>query len=126
MICSCCDRGNIYCSSTCSRAARQNSLKVAGQHYQNTHQGRTKHAARQRRYRQYRKKVTHQGSRSLPDDDLLTPEIKELTTNPKYTASDEILCHFCGKKCLSFVRMGFIRSHLRYETKISSSWPRGP
>jgi hypothetical protein len=126
MICSHCDRGNIYCGSRCSTEARQNSLKAAGQRYQNTHQGRRKHADRQRRYRRHRKKVTHQGSPALPDDGLLSPDLNVLTTSPTHTVTGDILCHFCGKKCIAFVRRGFIRNHLRYEAKISSSWARGP
>ena len=66
IICSPCDRGNIYCAGPCAQAARKASLKAAGKRYQRSCRGRLKHAERQRRYRARRKKVTHQDSREEP------------------------------------------------------------
>lgn len=62
LICSGCDRGQIYCTQACSAAARRASLREAGRRYQASRRGRITHAARARRYRERRNKVTHQGS----------------------------------------------------------------
>ena len=66
ILCRLCDRGNIYCSASCSRTQRCNSTRRAGRRYQQSFAGRRSHAARQHRYRQRvalaNKKVTHQGS----------------------------------------------------------------
>ena len=66
LICSCCDRGQIYCAEDCAQRARRRSLQCAGQRYQNGPPGRRRHAARQGRYRARGKKVTHQGSPPPP------------------------------------------------------------
>ena len=73
LICSCCDRGQIYCAGDCADRARRRSLQCAGQRYQDGPPGRRRHAARQGRYRARDKKVTHHGSPPPPRDDLLTP-----------------------------------------------------
>lgn len=61
LICSRCDCGQLYCAEGCARQARQESLRRAGQRYQQTHRGKRRHAARMARYRRRQKqKVTHQ------------------------------------------------------------------
>ncbi len=61
LICSRCDCGQLYCANGCARQARQESLRRAGQRYQQTHRGKRRHAARMARYRRGQKqKVTHQ------------------------------------------------------------------
>src|SRR5437667_5795015 len=63
LICSFCDRGQIYCSKFCSSIARKQSQKLSAIRYQKTLNGKLHHAARQARYRRAHKKiVTHQGS----------------------------------------------------------------
>ena len=62
MICSHCDRGQIYCPGPCALRARRESLRAAGRRYQSTRRGRHAHAERTRHYRARRNKVTHQGS----------------------------------------------------------------
>ncbi len=72
VICSDCDRGNMYCGSGCAQLTRSESVRSAGRRYQNSSRGRFSHAARQRRYRQRQKqKVTHQGSPPQAPNDLL-------------------------------------------------------
>lgn len=117
VICSCCDRGNIYCEESCSQEARRASLKAAGKRYQGTFFGKMKHAKRQSRYRKRINKVTHQGSPLPPNHDLLPSteqKPKELSQN------NASYCHFCGCKCDSLVRIDFLR------TSASGFWPRGP
>ena len=75
VICSHCDRGNIYCGKRCSETARRQSQREAGRHYQKTRRGRFAHAERQRRYRQRRRQnATHQGSPPAIADETLSAE----------------------------------------------------
>ena len=46
LVCSACDRGQIYCASGCSALARRQSQHAAAQRYQRTRCGRFIHAAR--------------------------------------------------------------------------------
>ena len=49
-ICSSCYRGQRYCPETCSEQARRQSVREAGRRYQQTPDGKAKHAARQAVY----------------------------------------------------------------------------
>jgi hypothetical protein len=61
LICSRCDCNQRYCAGDCAQQARRESLRHAGQRYQQTRRGKHKHAARMDRYRQGQtQKVTHQ------------------------------------------------------------------
>jgi hypothetical protein len=113
LVCSCCDRGQIYCAGDCAQRARHRAVQCAGQRYQNSSAGRRRHAARQGRYRARSKKVTHQGSPPPPPDDLLAP-------GSPVSASDAAVpedrprrmithCHWCGRRCSQLVRQGFLR-----------------
>ena len=106
VICRRCDRGNIYCGKRCSQPARRESLRAAGRRYQGSRAGRLKHAARQRRYRFGREKVTHQGSPALPAHDLLRRESR--AAFGRFEAI--IRCQFCKRPCSPFVRLDFLRS----------------
>jgi len=123
-ICSPCDRNNIYCGSTCSRAARQKSCSLASQRYQKSHRGRLKHAARQRRYRGRQKiKVTHHSSPVLPPHAVLPSQPKELSS---VSGSGNLRCHFCGKPCSPFLRRGYLRHSGQNASPRSASWPLAP
>jgi len=112
VICSHCDRGNIYCSKQCSEVARKTSLRAAGRRYQRTRRGRFKHAARQYRYRARRKKVTHQSSPAPPLNDSLTLTRSETMASIAIAPDGDIDCHFCGCPCCPFLRLDFIhRAH---------------
>jgi len=109
LICSVCDRGNIYCDPKCSAVARRQSLRKAAKQYQQTYPGRLKHAARQHCYRARQKeKVTHQGSQqaaahspSQEPDKPINPELS--------VATADLHCHFCTRRVLPFIRSGFVR-----------------
>ena len=106
IICRCCDRGNIYCGSNCSKASRTESLRASGERYQNTRRGKLNHAKRQRRYRdQEKKKVTHQGSPETNNNDLLQVEESEYVD---LVHNHEIHCRFCGCECDSSLRIAFL------------------
>jgi hypothetical protein len=77
LVCSRCDRGQIYCAAGCAAVARQQSQRDAGRRYQCSRPGRFMHAARTQRWRERQvllalppagselarpQSVTHQGS----------------------------------------------------------------
>lgn len=127
IICSDCDRGNIYCGSGCSRTARLQSLHRSNQSYQKSLRGRQKHAGRQRRYRQRQiKKVTDQGSPILSTNDLLPNKPNDHPTRPEQASADYKYCHFCGKPCSSLLRWGYLRHSANAYRQRPSFWPRGP
>lgn len=116
LICSHCDRGQIYCALECSHAAREESQRHAGRRYQHSRRGRFAHAERARRYRQRRRQknnVTHQGSLPPRPDVLLPVGATEVTRGPQTPARPSAFaawrCHFCGGGCAEFVRSGFLR-----------------
>jgi transposase len=66
LVCRRCDRGQIYCSGSCSTQARRASVAAAGRRYQASRRGRFAHAARARRYRARAKIVDQPALRPLP------------------------------------------------------------
>lgn len=50
-ICSCCDRGQAYCSPSCREMARRLQLRAANLRHQRSEEGRLDHRDRQRAYR---------------------------------------------------------------------------
>lgn len=123
VICSYCDRGNIYCGQRCSKYTRVLNHRIANKKYQKTLRGKQKHAERQRRYRQRQmQKMTDQGSPYLPPNDLLSVEPNE----GKLRQPEPIFCHFCGEVVSSFLRNGYLRHHVQDESHDSSSWPLAP
>jgi hypothetical protein len=116
VICSHCDRGQIYCALDCAHAARKESLCQSGQRYQASRHGQLKHAARQARYRErQQQKVTHQGSDPGPRHDSLVQQLKLLlrevvpnTIRPETTTTARLICHFCHQPCLPFLRWVFL------------------
>jgi len=115
VICSHCDRGQIYCAGDCARAARKESLNQSGQRYQASRSGQLNHAARQARYRERKQKVTHQGSSRGARHDSLAQQLKWLfrempanTIRPNPAITTELTCHFCHQPCSRFVRWVFL------------------
>jgi len=85
LVCSRCDRGQIYCATGCAATVRQQSQREASRRYQGSLRGRFRHAARTRRWRERQallvmptarsgmatpQSVTHQGS-PLPASDAV-------------------------------------------------------
>lgn len=123
VICSRCDRGNIYCGPSCSQYARAHHHRLANQTYQNTSKGRRKHAERQHRYRERQiKKVTDQSSPSLPPNDLLS----EPPSKGSFLQREPMACHFCDQIASPFLRHGFLRRDKSEQSGYSSSWPLAP
>jgi hypothetical protein len=124
IICSCCDRGNIYCGSTCSQISHKESLQASEKRYQKTYRGKLKHAERQKHYRERLaekvKIVTDTGSTKTYDNDLLQFEVNECADS---IHNDEIHCHFCGCGCDSSLRVEFLTQSKTYSSGV---WPLGP
>jgi len=113
VVCSCCDRGQIYCGSDCAGQARRQTLQDAGKRYQQTHRGRRKHAARMGRFRARRKIVTHHGSPPPPAGDLLAAGAMVISRDDASPAEAPrqatTYCHWCDRPCLPPLRLGFLR-----------------
>lgn len=126
VICSVCDRGNIYCGPSCSRISRAMHQRLANYAYQKTLKGRQKHAQRQRSYRQRQsanqQKVTYQGSPDCTVGDLLRAVPEKSRSWPVELFS----CHCCGKVVGAFLRSHFLRYHQDTRSRYSSFWSRGP
>ena len=71
IICRRCDRGQRYCSPDCSKTARIIHNARHSHRYQQSREGRLKHARRMRHYRRRKQIVTHQGSQSISPNGLL-------------------------------------------------------
>jgi len=113
IVCSCCDRGQIYCANGCAREARRRTIQQAGRRYQASHRGRRMHAARMSRWRAQREKVTHHGSPASAPGDLLAPAAMTPPRDAAAPADQARLsgphCHWCGRSCLALLRQGFLR-----------------
>ena len=110
VICSHCDRGQIYCSTQCSQTARLKSCREAEKRYQLTPGGKRKHAARQKHYRMRQKeKVTDQGS-ATPTRSALLHSVKNKTedVDMSHDAMREACC-MCKQPVPSWFRHGFLR-----------------
>ena len=122
IICSCCDRGQIYCNGGCAARARRRTLQAAGQRYQASPHGRRRHAARMGRYRLRQKKVTHHGSPAPATSDLLPPVAMAAVRDDVPAAAGlrppEPHCHWCGRGCPPLLRQGLLRRRRRYRGRV--------
>ena len=127
VICSHCDRGNIYCGPGCSQQARRESKRAAGRRYQRSRRGRFAHAERQHRYRTRRHKVTHQGSAATVAHDSLSPEsrvsLRQSLSSP-VVPTRGLCCHLCKRPCSPFLRLDFL--HSPGSRLIRPPWGRPP
>ena len=122
IICSCCDRGQVYCKEGCAARARQRTLQTAGRRYQASPRGRRRHAARMSRYRSRQKKVTHHGSpASAPSDLLAAVAIAAVRDDAPFAAGPRLPgphCHWCGRGCPPLLRQGFLRRRRRHGGRV--------
>ena len=133
LVCSCCDRGQIYCAGGCAQEARHHAQRAAGQRYQTSHRGRLAHAARAGRWRARQKNVTHQGSPPPPADDGVSVDAVVTASKPPAASSRDGAtrsrghgpafwrCHWCGWRCPPFVRIGFLRRRRRGSSRGQTS-----
>jgi hypothetical protein len=91
-VCSCCDRGQIYCSSLCALVARQKTIQLASAHYQRTRSGKRNHARRQAEYllrlQSRAKKMTHQGIPKI-DPSVSAPPDHQPQASPLQAQAEE-------------------------------------
>jgi hypothetical protein len=129
LICTRCDRLQIYCAAGCAALTRREKQREAGRRYQSSRQGRAAHAERSQRFRTRCKSVTHQGSLVPAPDAVLracatsvapaveTREVVEeadashppsptITARP---AAPSWHCHFCGRAVAQQVRLEPLR-----------------
>jgi hypothetical protein len=126
VICSHCDRGNIYCGPNCSQQARRESKRAAGRRYQRSRRGRFAHAQRQRRYRTRRHKVTHQGSAPTLPHDSLEPESRaspHQSLSYPVVPAQGLFCHLCKRPCSAFLRLDFLHSRGSRLIRPPGCWP---
>jgi hypothetical protein len=113
LICSCCDRGQIYCAGDCRGLARRRRQRAAGARYQASGRGRRTHAERASRYRARREKVTHQGSPRSRSGDCLPSGSRKVASGARTSGNRSRRlashCHWCGRRCPDLVRQGFLR-----------------
>lgn len=128
VLCSHCDRGNIYCLDGCSTQARRETLREAGKRYQETIAGRLNNAKRQAQYRirqalfgfdspMLQEKVTHHSSGPLlPAASMGLDEQrgKKGPSNPFYR------CHGCGRAVSPYYRQGYLRRVSKSSRRSSS------
>ena len=119
LICSRCDRGQIYCARGCAQEARRIKQREANRRYQKTFRGRRNHAARTACYRARQKKVTYQGSPPRPPGDVVSAD--STATNKDGESSEPPTvpvvgdgpapghCHWCACRCPDKVRRDFLR-----------------
>lgn len=131
VICSACDRGQIYCSPACSEPIRLSRVREAGRRYQSSERGRANHAQRMKRYRENRSRVTHQGPVHDRDDVALSaPMVQHATSAPRantQTSGAPWRCQACKCICSAFVRLGFlyVRPALQIVTRARAGQPTG-
>lgn len=130
IICTHCDRGNIYCGFFCSFTARKNSLREAGIRYQHSIKGRLNHALRQRNYmqrlRDFKNKMTHQSSRETTRDDLLSSVKNKARKTDNRQINDPIICCLCHTAVSSLLRLRFLRYGVPKKAHALSSCSRPP
>ncbi len=110
VICSHCDRGQIYCSDKCAKTARLKSCREAEKRYQLTSRGRHKHAARQKCYRErLHQKVTDHSS-VTPTQNGLLKSVKNKTVKFDMDHESRLKkCCFCKKTVSSWFRNDCLR-----------------
>ncbi len=93
LVCSHCDRGQIYCAAGCSATARRQSQRDAGRRYQDSLPGRFHHAARTRRWRERQAALTTSTSTPMPAATRVAPFAAQSVTHQgsPLGASDAVL-----------------------------------
>jgi hypothetical protein len=120
LVCRHCDRGQVYCSQSCSQTRRKENMKASSRRYQASFKGRASHARRQARYRARQNKVTHQGSSMNDNDALLSPTENNSENEKLEQPANKPCCFFCGKSVPLLWRRSFIR-HKRDSSHSPSS-----
>lgn len=125
VVCRRCDRGQIYCSKTCSQQRRTERQREAKARYANSRAGRHNNAQRQRRYQARLRDqktlipelVTDQGSAPSGSSDSLVRDQSVSINAPSKHQPTDMRCRFCRQCCDSLLRSDFLppaQRHRRY------------
>ena len=125
VVCRGCDRGQRYCSATCSRIRRSELQREAKRRYAKSRAGRHNNAERQRRFRARLRDqkppitqiVTDQGSAPQGHADTLKPDRFSSINRPISHQATDIRCHICAHCCDPLLRSDFLapgQRHRRY------------
>jgi hypothetical protein len=150
LLCSHCDRGQQYCSRACSSLSRRERRRQTAERYQNSRDGRLKHAARSARWRQRRRslrqvnagmhidKVTHQGcldalcDASLPTCDTPSASADAIDSDSAADATamtsggaveSPLVCWRCAHPLRPHVRQGYRHTN---SLPVRSGYDHGP
>jgi hypothetical protein len=125
VICRDCDRGQHYCSKTCSRIRRIERQRDSNVRYAKSRAGRLNNAQRQARFRARQRdqktlipeKVTDQGIAPLEELDTLVRLPLSSVHEPIKQQPTDMRCHVCSQYCDPLLRSDFLRAgqrHRRY------------
>ena len=91
LVCSHCDRGQVYCAAGCAATARRQSQRDAGRRYQDSLAGRFHHAARTQRWRMRQAALAM--STPIPAQTSIAPSAAQSVTHQgsPLGASDAVL-----------------------------------
>lgn len=126
VLCSTCDRGNIYCFDGCAEQQRTRSMRSANKTYRNTFNGKRNAARRQSRFRECARERT---SPTPPAEEIVTHQGSEgdasavaMVASPKAGVRVRVMnrCHCCQRPVDGYLRLGFIRHP---PTRLSGSFP---
>lgn len=114
-ICSCCDRGQLYCGPACATAARVERLRRLRQAYARSGEGKKKNRARQAAFRARRQiRVTDPAPPEPPPPAIVV--VAAEIANGSRAAASGIVCVVCGAaSSRDLVRLDFIRRRGRVE-----------
>ena len=127
IVCSKCDRGQIYCGTVCAVFARKKSMKLAGMRYQRTFNGKRNHAARQALYRIRQSKiVTHRGSPSMLQHASMNSFENKTEKTENGHKKLALTCCFCEKPVSDWIRNDFLRRRRSHSSSGSKAFPQAP
>lgn len=104
LICLSCDRGQIYCTHECAKAARKERQRSARRRYQASARGRAMHVDRSRRFRERQRSVTDQGSHQPVAASLRVDAVNAAPPRRALTERHHFFCNGCACAVSDFVR----------------------
>ena len=105
LICSSCDRGQIYCTPECAKAARKERQRSARRRYQAGARGRVMHADRSRRFRERQRGVTDHGLHEPVATALRVEVVASPQRRSALTERQHFYCNGCACAVSDFVRL---------------------
>ena len=140
LICSHCDRGQIYCFNGCRELAQKERGKRKAKRYQSTPQGQRNNARRQSNYRKRQgapptpvstESAVNSTQSNTPNKPAADPEITKIVTHrgsavpgasvvlPDSSNSSSFFhCDCCSRACSHFVRIHFLRTRRQYRSAV--------